>query len=90
MHMPSASLRTLLLTGALQTMLLHQLYAVRDPFLEIENHTPDTTVTINGDRFVARQDGRLAVPCYRGETLKIRWGGQETHALCRTRLYLGL
>lgn len=77
-------------TLALQAMLLHQLYAVPAPFLEIENHTRDTTVLINGDPFVARRDGRLAIPCSHGETLQVNWADQQTRALCRTRLYIGL
>ena len=90
MHCFSPALRGLLLAAATHTMLLHQLYAVADPYLEIENHTPDTSVTINGDQFIARNDGRLVVPCRSGETLHIRWGDLETSALCQTRLYIGL
>ena len=44
MHCFSPALRGLLLAAATHTMLLHQLYAVADPYLEIENHTVFITI----------------------------------------------
>ncbi len=78
-----------LLTGALTTLLVHQLYAISEPFVEIVNSTPDATVLINGDAFETRTHGRLAVPCSSGETLEIRWNNERTGLLCQSRLYIG-
>jgi|GEM_PF-5769016 len=76
--------------AAVQALLLHQVYALSTPFIEIENHTLDTTVHINGDVFTTRSEGRLAIPCQTGEVLSLQWRDQETRVLCQTRLYIGL
>lgn len=90
MHRLTLAVKAAFSVGATQAILLHQLYAVHDTFLEIENHTPKTAITINGERFIARNDSRLAIPCSPGEVLSVRWEDQETGVLCRTRLYIGL